>query len=222
MNPSAICYLFGAGDHYGPPPETTPEDFVIAVDGGLAYLAQYRKTPDLLVGDLDSLTDSPPEGIPAVSLPQEKADTDMAAAICAGWERGYRRFHIYGGTGGRLDHTLANIQCLADLARRGGQGHLFDRDTAITAIADGGEIAFSEAATGTVSVFAHSDTAEGVREHGLKYPLENAALANTYPMGISNEFMGVPSRISVAQGVLVVVYNHANHRQSSYFPPFQV
>ncbi|MCL2828415.1 MAG: thiamine diphosphokinase [Oscillospiraceae bacterium] len=206
MKPSAICYLFGAGDHYGPPPETTPSDFVIAVDGGLTYLAKYGKVPDLLIGDMDSLMIPPVENIPTCSLPQEKADTDMVAAIRVGWERGYDRFHIYGGAGGRLDHTLANIQCLADLAIRGGRGDLFDRDTVITAIADGGEIAFSEDAEGTVSVFAHSDTAGGVYEQGLKYPLENAALTNTYPMGISNEFMGAPSRISVARGVLIVVY----------------
>jgi len=206
MKQSTICYLFGAGDHYGPPPETTSADFIIAVDGGLAYLAQYHRTPDLLVGDLDSLATPPPEGIPTHSLPREKADTDMVAAIQAGWEQGCRWFHIYGGTGGRLDHTLANIQCLADLAVRGGRGYLFDRDTVITAIADGGGIAFSDTATGIVSVFAHSDIAAGVSEHGLKYPLENATLRNTYPMGISNEFIGLPSRISVARGVLAVVY----------------
>lgn len=129
----------------------------------------------------------------------------MIAALREGWRRGFRIFHIYGGTGGRIDHTLANIQCIANLARCGGRGYLFDRDVVITAIYNG-SIAFPALSKGTVSVFCHSETATGVFERGLKYPLANATLRNTHPLGISNEFKGLPSSISVQSGTLVSIY----------------
>ncbi|HCC34518.1 MAG TPA: thiamine diphosphokinase [Ruminococcaceae bacterium] len=128
----------------------------------------------------------------------------MVAAIREGWRRGFRCFHIYGGTGGRLDHTLANIQCLADIAQRGGRGFLFDSDTVITAITNS-SIRFPASAKGMVSVLCHSETAVDVNENGLKYSLVNATLSNSYPLGVSNEFTGVPSEISVEKGTLIIM-----------------
>lgn len=202
----AICYLVGAGARYGPlPVPDAASDFVIAVDGGFAYAQQYGMQPDLVIGDFDSLSAPPLDGPDTIVLPKEKDDTDMAAAIGEGWKRGYRRFHIYGGLGNRLDHTLANLQCLADLAVRGGRGYLFERDTVVTAIHDGA-IAFPTDAQGVVSVFSHSDIATGVCEKGLKYPLAGATLYNTRPLGISNEFVGTPSSVSVQSGTLILLY----------------
>jgi thiamine pyrophosphokinase len=177
---------------------------VIAADGGFEHLASQNIQADLVIGDFDSLG-APPPAVNAVVLPQEKDDTDMMAALQAGWAKGYRTFHIYGGTGGRFDHTMANIQCLAYLANIGAKGFLFDRGTVITAVHDGC-ICFPAEAEGILSVFALTDIASGVTEEGLKYLLNNATLRNIYPVGVSNEFIGAPSRISVASGMLLVIY----------------
>lgn len=198
-----ICYIFGAGEHFGPPPLPNPGDFVIAADGGYEYLALNGVRADLAVGDFDSLG-APPRGANTIALPREKDDTDMAAALRAGLERGWREFRIYGGTGGRFDHTLANVQCLAELASQGARGFLFGRDTAVTVIRDG-SVSFPAGCAGTVSVFAHSDVAEGVFEDGLKYPLRDATLYNTRPLGVSNEFTGAPAFISVRTGTLIII-----------------
>lgn len=204
MPQQGLCYLIGAGEHHAPPPVPGAEDFVIAVDAGYRYAREIGLDVDLLLGDFDSLGE-PPAGERTITLPPEKDDTDMLAAIRAGWDRGYRAFHIYGGTGGRLDHTLANIQCVADLAISGGRGYLHDRDTVLTAIRDG-EICFPADSTGIVSVFSHSDVSEGVYETGLKYALENATLTNRYPVGISNECTGRAAAVSVRSGTLIVMY----------------
>ncbi len=206
MNMEPICYVFGAGEHFVSPPVLNSHDIIIAADGGYNYLEKYNLKPDLLIGDFDSLKGSLPENIDTTILPKEKDDTDMGAALDMGFRRGFRIFHIYGGTGGRLDHTLANIQCLTRLAKLGARGFLYDKDTIITAISDG-SITFPAHQRGTLSVFAHCETATGVYEKGLKYNLNDAALTNTYPLGISNEFRGVESSVSVANGTLIIIYS---------------
>ena len=205
MNKYPKCYLVGTGECHDLTFSLLPGDLVIAVDGGLTHLEDYGISPDLIVGDFDSLAEPPAPDERVVTLPTEKDDTDMAAAVREGWIRGFRIFHIYGGTGGRLDHTLANIQLLADIAGKGGRGFLFDKDTIITAICNTA-VTFPATARGMVSVFSHTDTSTGVHERGLKYTLENATLHSTQPLGISNEFTGAPSGISVESGTLIIIY----------------
>ena len=157
MKPMEICHIVGAGERSGLVPDPGPKDWVIAADGGYARLLALGIPADLVVGDFDSLA-------------WEKDETDMLAAIRLGLKKGYRAFYLYGGTGGRTDHTLANLQCLAFLSKRGARGFLFGANEAITAITDG-EIAWGPGGRGTVSVFAHGGRAEGVSIRGLKYPL---------------------------------------------------
>ncbi|MCL1828713.1 MAG: thiamine diphosphokinase [Oscillospiraceae bacterium] len=199
-----ICFIFGAGEYFKQPPEPKPGDFVIAADGGYAYLESNKIPVNLFVGDFDS-SDRIPDNTEKITLPQMKNETDTAAAIEAGLERGYRVFHIYGGTGGRLDHTLANIQCIAGLAERKASGFLFAEDTVITAVRNGA-LSFPAGARGIVSVFAAGGDAIGVNEEGLKYSLKDAVLKNTRPVGVSNEFTGLPAEISVREGTLIVIF----------------
>jgi len=210
MKTNAICYIFGAGDHHGGHTIPKTHDLVIAADGGYAYIQKYGLPIHMIIGDFDSLPD-PPEGVPLLRLPKEKDDTDMAAAIHHGLEAGYRVFCIYGGCGGRIEHTLANIQLLARLAQQGARGFLFDGESVITAIRNG-SITFLPNATGYVSAFAHSDVALGVWEKGLKYPLNDAMLCSTSPLGVSNEFIGRASEISVREGTLIVIYPVFAHK----------
>jgi thiamine pyrophosphokinase len=200
-----ICYIFGAGERVGSPPPPAPGDFVIAADGGYDYALSCGIKPNLLIGDFDSISEVP-EFAHTITLPKIKNDTDMSAALEEGYKKGYRTFNIYGGTGGRIDHTLANIQSIADIAQRGGRGFLFEKNSVITVIHNS-QIEFGAEAAGFVSAFAYGRIAEGVTETGLKYSLSEAVLRNTYPLGVSNEFCGKPSRISVKNGTLIIIYS---------------
>lgn len=90
----------------------------------------------LAAGDFDSLNDLP-KGIPIHTFPVEKDDTDTMLAIKYGLKEGYRTFHLYGGTGGRPDHTLANLQALGFLAQAGATGYLYGKSYLFTALRNG-------------------------------------------------------------------------------------
>ncbi|MEG1878654.1 MAG: thiamine diphosphokinase [Pseudoflavonifractor sp.] len=180
-----------------------PGDFLIAADGGYAWLQDLGLTPDLVIGDMDSLN-TPPTGVEVLRLPREKDDTDMLAAVRVGMEKGCRSFQIYGGTGGRFDHTLANLQLLAWLSQRQCAGVLYGTDWTATAVTEGA-LTLPPAEGDMLSVFAWGGDALGVDLVGLKYPLKDATLTCQMPLGVSNEFTGVPACVSVKTGTLLVV-----------------
>lgn len=200
----AKCYIVGAGDCVRLDFKKENEDFVIAADGGYRYLCDSQITPDAVIGDFDSLGFLP-ESDNVIKLNPVKDVTDMKAAADYGIEKGYAEFHFYGACGGRFDHTLANVQLVASLAKESFKAYIHDGDTVITAICNG-EIEFDSSHNGYISVFSYSDEAVGVDIEGLKYGVCNGKLKNSFPLGVSNEFIGKKSRVSVADGVLIVVY----------------
>jgi thiamine pyrophosphokinase len=59
-------------------------------------------------------------------------------------------------------------------------------------------------------VFCLGAKAEGVCLENLKYNLENATLTGDFPLGVSNHFIGQEAKISVADGILTILYDVAN------------
>lgn len=199
-----VCYIVGAGEFFDGGFAPGPGDLVIAADGGYRTLLNRGVAMDLVVGDFDSMG-LRPDHPNVVALPAEKDDTDMMAALRLGLDRGYRSFRLYGGTGGRVDHTLANLQSLVWLSRRGSRGYLVGGGWTAAAITDGA-LTFAAGHQGFVSVFCQGDRAEGVCLRGLKYPLTDATLTCDFPLGVSNEFTGEESSIAVGKGSLLVVW----------------
>ena len=202
---TGICYIVGAGENYGLDFTPSSNDFVIAADAGLCYLEQCGIAADLVIGDFDSINALPAHPN-TMALNPEKDDTDMLAAVREGIKAGYSVFHIYCGTGGRIDHTIANLQVLAYLAQNNMRGFLFAKDTVITAITNC-KITFDKIPSGYISVFSYTEKSEGVYLQGLKYELNNATLTNTFPLGVSNEFIGKKSSISVSTGTLLIIFS---------------
>ena len=211
-----LCYIFGAGEESVPtaaPPRG--EVFVIAADGGYATAARLFGRPDLAVGDFDSLGYLPAD-VPTVRHPAEKDDTDLALAAREAVARGYRRRHIFSALGGRLDHTVANLQLLTALAGEGYEVTLFGADgTAVTALAGGKRATFDGGFSGVLSVLAVGGPAGGITLTGLKYPLANATLLPTVPLGVSNEFLGGAATVTVETGTVLLFYKTENERTPS-------
>ncbi|MBQ7868676.1 MAG: thiamine diphosphokinase [Clostridia bacterium] len=201
-----ICFIVGAGDFT--PRDFTPssQDCVIAADGGLRPLLAMGITPDLLMGDLDSLGQFDlPASLPLVQFPVEKDDTDTGIALAHGWQLGYRQFALYGCSGGRADHLLANWQSMCRMSRMGAQIHMTAQDYDAYALTNGSLVLPGRSAGTTVSVFCMSQQASGVTLTGLKYPLSDASLSCDYPLGVSNCHTGGEACISVQEGTLLIL-----------------
>ncbi|MBE6587061.1 MAG: thiamine diphosphokinase [Ruminococcaceae bacterium] len=200
-----ICYIIGASVTDGMYIDKRAGDFVIAADAGLSSLEKMGVEADLAVGDFDSLGHIP-DFENKICHPSEKDDTDTALALAEGMKRGYRTFVIYGGLGGRLDHTMANLQNCAGAADHGAVCWIWGEENAVCVFGDEEYITFEAEKRGMVSVFSPARTT-GVDLEGLKYSLSDACLTSSVPLGVSNEFIGVPSRIKAENGVLIVMWN---------------
>lgn len=199
------CFIFAAGTFFGLRERPgMPDDLVIAADAGYETCRAADITPDVILGDFDSM-DAPAQGPGVIRLPVEKDDTDTMAAVKLGLERGCEEFFIYGGTGGkRLDHTLANLQTLLYLRRRGARSFLYD-DAFIWTVIENESITIEQTVEwGLLSVFCLGDRAEGVFERGVQYPLEDAVLTAEFPLGVSNHILESRAEVRVDRGALAV------------------
>ncbi len=209
MESHAICYIFGAGERSDNPIILQAEDLVIAADGGFDYLKDLGLRADYVLGDMDSvLSGELPSDV--IRYPREKDDTDLMLAVKLGLQKGYRTFHIYGGLGGRLDHTLANLQILTYLSRHDAIGTLYSDQYAISVITDD-TLSFSKDhpgnTAGTIcSIFSLSDISVNVTIHGFKYETNSVTLTNSFPLGVSNEFTGQKCSIHVQKGTIAVLW----------------
>lgn len=203
------CFIFGAGPFFGLPVAPEPEDFILAADGGYRHCLSVGLRPHLLLGDFDSLEDLPGD-IPVQTFPVEKDDTDTMLALKYGLEKGYRVFHLYGATGGRMDHTLANLQALGFLAQAGATGYLYDESYTFTALRNG-MLSLPARKEGIFSLFCLGPEAHGVSIRGAQYPLDKMPLSPFFPLGVSNHFQGNPVEIQVEDGCLLVGWERESH-----------
>ena len=202
---SGICYIIGAGDVTDPDIIATEQDFIICADGGYKYKSLLGRDCDMVMGDFDSLG-SVPDTENKIVAPCEKYETDMMLAVDYGYNQGYRKFVLIGALGGqRNDHSVANIQLLHYIASKGASGTIYHGNEVFTAFSDG-TLTLGAELKGYVSVFSLTDKSKGVTIRNLKYTLDNAELYSYKPIGVSNEFLGKESSISVEEGSLLIVY----------------
>ncbi|MCL2087074.1 MAG: thiamine diphosphokinase [Oscillospiraceae bacterium] len=206
MTTKKCCYLFGAGEAPCSRPFIGEGALVIAVDGGFSYLQENGIVPHVLIGDFDSLVLEEchvHSETQKIRLNPIKDKTDMAAALEYALNVGCNEFRIYGGTG-CSSHLMANIALLIKICENGMKGELFGNKENITVIRNS-RVTFSREESGYISVFSVSGKSVGVCEKGLKYTLDNHTLARDNPLGVSNEFIGTESEISVKDGMLLII-----------------
>ncbi|MBO5209103.1 MAG: thiamine diphosphokinase [Lachnospiraceae bacterium] len=209
----STCIIIGAGNFSEIEIPVGKDDYVIAADGGYQYCKRMQIVPDFVLGDMDSIAGEMRQEIDAFQaehpdkvkiLPCMKDDTDMMSAIRMGLSKGYKKFVLYGAMGGRLEHTIANIQCLIYLKNQGAHGCMIEKECTVMVVQNE-TIHFQKEKEGFFSMFALQQRAEGVTIRGMKYPLEDAVVTDDFPIGISNEFIGEASEITVKKGTLLLI-----------------
>ncbi len=201
------CVIFCAAEFDHLAASLEKDDLVIAADGGLRHTEKLGISPDVILGDFDSLGFAP-EG--ANVFPVEKDDTDAMLAVRHGLRSGYREFLLYGSLDGpRLDHTIANFQTLQFLADQGAWGYLVGHHNIVTVVKEG-NLMFPAGCRGTLSVFCLGADAAGVDLEGSYYPLKDGRLTAGFPLGVSNHFTGEPAKISVKHGSLLILWDREN------------
>jgi len=178
-------------------------DCILCADGGYRAAKACGVTPDLVVGDFDSMPRNMVGDVPVVELPVHKDDTDMVVCLQEGRERGYHTFLIAGALGGRFDHAIANVQCLADCALRGERAWLVDGLNRVTVLSPG-EYVFPRMEGRKFSLLAWAGEVKQVTLTGTLWPLDGRDLSPRYPLGCSNEIIADEARLSFSEGLLLV------------------
>ena len=200
---STKCIIVGAGE-LPTLPCLSGSELIVAADGGCEALMRHGTVPHAVIGDLDSQHAPLPLGVEIVRYPVEKDETDMHLAFLYGYERGCREFELYGGTGGRLDHTLANLSLMLAMVKRGCSACLFGNGYTARVLPAGRYETVAPKGS-TVSVFAIGGSAEGVCVSGLKYSCCDAVLNEDFALGVSNSATGEQGIIEHKSGYLLVI-----------------
>ncbi len=180
---------------------------VIAADSGADWLFRFGYTPDLLVGDFDSanpevLLAYREKGVPVLSVPAEKDDTDAMLAARYAVEQRAEEVILFGGTGGRLDHTLANFHVLAYLLKKGVRAKMLGKSAEIFLVTGG--FTFTGKVGETVSLFPFmGDAVVTLKNGGLYYPLDKLVLTDTFT-GVSNRLVK-PTVELETEGKLLII-----------------
>jgi thiamine pyrophosphokinase len=194
---------------------------VIAADGGYARAVRLGLRPDLLVGDLDSLSAvalaaAVADGVMIHRAAVAKDESDAEMALLEAVRRGATRITVLGAFGGpRLDHALANLWVLAHPFLAATRVVLLDGTTrARLLVAPGAD---PEAAGepmsarlpgpvgGLVTLLPFGGDAVGVTTRGLRYPLRNETLNAGPARGLSNVREADDAAVTLAAGCLLIV-----------------
>lgn len=174
------------------------DTMVICADAGVRNAKAIGITPNLALGDFDSMDKNEIGEIPSVTFPKRKDDTDLMLAIKYGMQAGCEDFTIYGALGGdRLDHTFAAFSALGFLADNQMSGCLVDDKTYVKVLSAGEHVV--ENLGGYLSLFPFGCDKALVSLDGTEYDGESL-LINSFPLGVSNEIKSDVARIEVFNG----------------------
>ena len=154
------------------------EAFVAAADSGLATALRAGFCPELIIGDMDSLSDKsliaecPQAEVIRLEAAKDFSDTEAALRLLKG--RGFDDITLIGAGGGRLDHLIAVLS----LFETGFAPSLWLTRMNATALLQAGKdsalVASGLKKGDVVSVFALGAAPHKIEETGLKWPLDIA------------------------------------------------
>lgn len=188
-----------------------PDDLLIAADGGLRYFRALNLWPQVVIGDLDSISSTDraalaEAGVRVEQFPARKDQTDLELAVRFARDGGANDILIFGALGGRWDQSLANLLLLAHPDLGDVRLRLIDGQQTLYLARGATEI---EGQPGdTVSLIPLTGDAHGVNTDGLDYPLTNGTLPFGATLGVSNVLVSEQATVTVREGAVMCVVIH--------------
>lgn len=190
---------------------------IICADRGFDHARRLGLTPDLIVGDLDSMSATGRSAANGLSskletYPTAKDATDTEIAVERAVSLGATDILMLAALGGRIDHELANIMLLVKLERLGVRAEIMDNASRMVLIAaDHGptEVQIQASVGDILTLLPLSDSCEGVTLSGLEYPLDKATLHLGIARAVSNVFIQQEARVALDQGLLLAILTYS-------------
>ena len=178
-------------------------DYIICSDGGANHAYSMNIVPDYIIGDLDSVNGNIIEyykskKVKFEKFPTKKDETDTELCIELSDKLKAKEIHLIGALGGRIDHTIANINLLYYIRKRGITPKIISENEDIYIYGEIGD---------TISILPIKNDAKGVTLNNLEYPLDDYDMEFSRPLGISNVMTDVNCSIKVKEGSLIIIKN---------------
>lgn len=190
-------------------------DLVIAADSGVDGALAAGIRPDVVVGDLDSISPAglawaEAHGITIETHPADKDLTDTALALHGAAARGGTDLTLVAPDGDdpahRLDHMLGVVAALGDPVLAGFTSITAHLGRAVLHVVRPSRPLVLDRPVGTVfSLLAAHGPCHAVELSGAQWPLQRAELPAATTRGLSNTIVSPPVTASLADGVLTVV-----------------
>ena len=186
-------------------------DFIICADGGANHAYNMDIIPDYIIGDLDSASESvinyyKEKNVSFEKFPSKKDETDMEICIYLAEKLNAKRIDLIAAMGGRIDHTIANINLLYYIKEKNIFPRIISEKEEIQ-LAINEKLVLKGNKGDIISVIPTKGDANGVTLENLEYPLEEYNMKYSMPLGISNVMLGKLCSVSVKEGALLVIRN---------------
>ncbi|MDQ3020883.1 MAG: thiamine diphosphokinase [Bacteroidota bacterium] len=182
--------------------------FIIAADGGANYLKKVNVTPDLIIGDLDSINKHTLQYFQKrkvkVSKIKEQDTNDFEKSLMYCKKNKFEDIIVFGAAGLRPDHTLNNYSVLKRYYKSFNI-RLISGEFEILFIKK--FIKFRYRVNEIVSLLALPKAAK-IHTKGLKYRLSNESLSFGVREGTLNKSISEDISISFESGSLLLFKKH--------------
>ncbi|MWV42286.1 thiamine diphosphokinase [Paenibacillus sp. HJL G12] len=212
MNQKRVVIFSGGELHPQYIKEIQSGDFIIGADRGALFLVSHHVKPDLAVGDFDSISSEELKLVRSMSEkivecdPIDKNLTDTELAFEMAIREQPEFILLVGGTGSRMDHTLANVQMLNRALQHHIACAIMDQNNYITLT--GSKIVVLDRGYKYVSLLPMTPEVTGITLEGFQYPLTDATLKFGESLGISNLLLDASGSVSISSGLLLVIQSH--------------
>lgn len=193
-------------------------DQIIAADGGAHHCLAAGLWPDIVIGDMDSITTSllnklRDHGSQLILYPQDKDQTDLELALNLAAEKGFHEVLILGSYGGRLDQSLANILLLIKDEWKDMRFTISNEPDTAYLMRGKDELSIRGHPGDIVSLIPLTPIVEEVSTQGLRWPLERAILKLGNTLSVSNEILDSTAHVQIGAGYMLLIHREAKSQE---------